>query len=461
MYKKRHIHFIGIGGIGMSGIATILKNQGYDVSGCDADIEQQSIKNLAALGCSIYHGNNNPACNQPAIDVVVYSSAIQLDHPEIAQALQRNIPVIPRALMLAELMRTKYSVAIAGSHGKTTTTSLIAHILIEAGIDPTVIIGGHLKTLSSNALLGQGAFLVAEADESDRSFLHLHATFAVVTNINFEHVDTYHDLDDVKNTFVQFINRIPFYGKAFLCIDDPHVRSILPQNHVKKITYGLSADADIRGAAVNLQSHSSSFTVYDKEKELGSVTIQLLGIHNVLNSLGAIAFALDLDIPFATIAQALGSFKGVERRFSYRGTFQNAEIFDDYGHHPVEIAHTLNAARLRAKNGLTVVFQPHRFTRTQRLWHQFLDVFEKSSVNNLIITDIYDASEQPIPDITSKRLVEDLHTRKCAMPITYIPYEQNFASIKQFLQNIVQPDDLILVLGAGKIHLLAHQLKEV
>lgn len=363
--------------------------------------------------------------------------------------------------MLAELMRTKYSIAIAGAHGKTTTTSLISHILIEARKDPTVIIGGHLKNISANAQFGSGDFLVAEADESDRSLIHLQATLAVVTNIDLEHLDVYTDIDDIKNTFKQFLNNLPFYGKAILCTDDLHIRSLLPLPHLKIIKYGLDKlNADIYADNINLAADHSTFDVYVKQYKsfLGSIHTTMPGRHNILNCLAAIALSLELEIPFTTIAAALRNFKGVERRFSFKGIFQGAEIFDDYGHHPEEIKNTLEVARKRSKNKLTVVFQPHRYTRTDKLWNHFVDMFMQSSIDHLIITDIYPASEQPIPEITSQNLVKAIAKRHPHFSITYAPYEPEFTSIKKYLYEIIHPEDLILLQGAGKINKLAYQL---
>ena len=458
--KKAHIHFVGIGGIGMSGIATILKYQGYEISGCDLDLDQTSIKNLQHLACNIYQGNNTPACTDETIDILVYSSAIAQKNPEIIAAQQRGIPTIPRALMLAELMRTKYSVAIAGSHGKTTTTSLIAHILIETGLDPTVIIGGHLKSISTNARIGEGDFLVAEADESDRSLLHLHPTLAVVTNIDLEHLETYKDLDDIKQTFQHFLNDLPFYGKAILCIDDENIQSLLPMPHIKTILYGLTPRADWYATDIHLAPDYSTFVVHHKNQQepLGTIKINMPGIHNVRNTLAAIALAQELDIPFDATAQALATFKGIERRFSYRGTFNGAELFDDYGHHPQEIANTLTVARNRTKNKLTVVFQPHRYTRTHKLWEAFIETFLQSNVDHLIITDIYPASEIPIPGVTAQQLVRALQTHNPHFTVSYAPYEPHFDSIKKLLEGTVCPDDLVLLLGAGKINKLASLL---
>lgn len=461
MYKKGHIHFVGIGGIGMSGIAKILKYQGYHISGCDLDLEQKSVEELLSIGCIIHKGNNMPTCHDNSIDVLVYSSAIKNEDPEITAAQTRGIPTIPRALMLAELMRTKYSIAIAGAHGKTTTTSLISHILIEAKKDPTVIIGGHLKNISTNALWGSGDFLVAEADESDRSLVRLNPTLAVVTNIDLEHLETYKDLADIKNTFTAFLNNIPFYGKAIVCIDDPHVRSILPLNHIKTIKYGLDTSADIYADNVQLENDHSTFTVYVRglQEPLGTVTMHMLGRHNVLNALAAIAVARDVGISFETITSALRNFKGIERRFSFKGTYKGAEIFDDYGHHPTEIFNTLLVARRKTRKRLIVVFQPHRYSRTQALWQDFIDLFAYSAIDQLYITDIYAASESKIENITSDRFVEALKQKQPACNVTYFPYEDSFAILKEKLDKIVQEGDLVLLLGAGKVNKFADIIK--
>ncbi len=462
MYKKKsHIHFIGIGGIGMSGIATILRYQGYTISGCDVDLDQQSIKQLKDIGCAIYQGNNTPNCNDPSIDTVVYSSAIRSDNPEIRAAQQRTIPTIPRGLMLAELMRMKYSIAIAGSHGKTTTTSLISHILIEAGADPTVIIGGHLKTISHNARIGEGDFLVAEADESDRSLLNLYATLAIITNIDLEHLETYHDLDDIKQTFRKFLSNLPFYGTAILCIDDENIQSLLPILTVKTILYGLSPRADLYATNVKLEATHSTFTVCHKNHDLplGEISIAMPGQHNVLNTLAAIALARELEIPMKAIACALTSFKGIERRFSYHGTYQGADLFDDYGHHPREITYTLQVAKKRAQKKLIVIFQPHRYTRTHKLWDSFLQAFLKSNIDHLIITDIHPASETPIPGITGKQLAQTLQSCNPSFSVSYAPMDANFHAIKSELDHKIASQDLVLLLGAGKINKLIQELK--
>ncbi len=453
--KKAHIHFVGIGGIGMSGIATILRYQGYTISGCDNDLQQQSIYDLQELDCEIFEGNNTKQCKDSSIDILVYSSAIKSNNPEIVAAQRRGIPTISRALMLAELMRTKYSIAIAGSHGKTTTTSLISHILIEAKKDPTVIIGGHLKNISANARYGNGDFLVAEADESDRSLLSLQATLAIVTNIDLEHLETYTDLEDIKNTFKQFLNNLPFYGKAIVCIDNPTLRSLLPLPHIKTIKYGLDTSADLYGDSIMLAPDHSTFDVYKNKKKLGSIYFTMPGIHNVQNALAAIALAQELEIPFEVTKSALANFGGIDRRFSYKGMYLGAEVFDDYGHHPEEIRNTLLVARKRAKRKLIVVFQPHRFTRTQKLWDSFVETLIKSKIDQLIITDIYPASEQPLIEITSENLVKALVKCAPSFSVTYVPFEDDFASIIKEVATVTKPEDLLLLLGAGKINRLA------
>lgn len=459
MYKKSHIHFVGIGGIGMSGIATILRQQGYTISGCDADICQQSVTNLVGLGCTVAQGNNTEMCHDSSIDILVYSSAIKEDNPEIIAARQRGIPTISRALMLAELMRTKYSIAISGAHGKTTTTSLISHILMEAQLDPTVIIGGHLASLSHNARMGKGNYLVAEADESDRSFLHLNATFGIVTNIDLEHLETYKDLDDIKQTFKKFLGNIPFYGKAIVCIDDPNIQSILPLPHIKIIKYGIEHcdQADITAGQIQLNAdHSTCVVLKKNEKQpLGRMKINMPGYHNVLNALAATSMALELGIPFETIAQALGSFKGIERRFTYRGIYKNAEIFDDYGHHPQELKVTLTVAQKRAKGRLIVVFQPHRYTRTEKLWDDFIHLFTYAKFDHLIITDIYPASEVSIPGISAENLVAAVNKVAPHISIKYAPP----AMLKSEVDAIINADDLVLCIGAGKhVGTLAQEL---
>lgn len=468
MYKKReHIHFMGIGGIGMSGIAEILRLQGYTVSGCDLATSGKTIDYLAKIGCQISCGHNKDHVHDA--DVLVYSSAVDRQNPEVIAALEKGIPVIPRAIMLAELMRTKFSIAVSGTHGKTTTTSLISHIMIEAKLQPTVIIGGVLKSIDNNAQLGGGNVLIAEADESDRSLLYLHPTMAVVTNIDSDHLDTYHDINDIKNTFKDFLARLPFYGKAFLCIDDPNIQSILPLQHINVVKYGLSESADVMGEIVDLGRTQTNFNIYKNkvnistgvlQKEfLGNVTLNIAGQHNVLNSLAATAMCLEFDIPFSTIAAALESFKGVERRFEFKGTFKGADLFDDYGHHPTEIKNTLIVAHKRKNKRLHVIFQPHRFTRTQKCWNEFVEVLSSLNsqykIDSLYITEIYPASEQPIPGITSENLVAAIKEKNPRLKVVCMPtYDQ----ITQAIQPEIEDGDLVLTIGAGKVNKIAEAL---
>lgn len=465
MYKQReHLHFMGIGGIGMSGIAEILKLQGYTVSGCDNGTNGKIIQHLKDIGCTIYDCHEKEHIHQA--DVLVYSSAVDQKNPEVIAALEKGIPVIPRAIMLAELMRTKYSVAVSGAHGKTTTTSMIAHILIEAQKNPTVIIGGVLKNIGANAQLGDGNLLIAEADESDRSLLYLNPSMAIVTNIDAEHLDTYADIDDIKQTFKNFLGRLPFYGKAFLCIDDPHVRSILPLPHISTVKYGFSTKANIIGDIVELAKSQSVFDVYQKNmkegqgiQKFGRVTLNMPGEHNVLNALAAISMSLELDVAFEQIASALQNFNGVERRFEFKGMFKGAEIFDDYGHHPTEIKNTLGLAQRRKQRKLHVIFQPHRYSRTEKLWDDFVTIFAQQNkgykVDSLYITDIYPASESPIPGITSHHLIEAIKMKNPELKACYIKsYEEASLSI----QNAIQEGDLLITIGAGKVNKIGELL---
>ncbi len=468
MYKKReHIHFMGIGGIGVSGIAEILRLQGYTVSGCDLCKTGKTIDYLEKIGCKISCGHDKD--HVVDADVLVYSSAVDRQSPEVLAALEKGIPVIPRAIMLAELMRTKFSIAVSGTHGKTTTTSLISHIMIEAKLQPTVIIGGVLKSIDNNAQLGGGNVLIAEADESDRSLLYLHPTMAVVTNIDSDHLDTYKDINDIKSTFKDFLARLPFYGKAFLCIDDPNIQSILPLQHINVVKYGLSESADIMGEIIESGGTQTNFNIYKNRVDiasgkvqrtfLGNVTLNIAGQHNVLNSLAATAMCLEFDIPFPVIASALESFKGVERRFEFKGTFNGADIFDDYGHHPTEIKNTLIVAHKRKKNRLHVIFQPHRFSRTQKCWNEFVEVLSslnfQYNIDSLYITEIYPASEKPIPGVTSENLVAAIKEKNPRLKIVSMAtYEQ----ITQSIQTEIEQGDLILTIGAGKVNKIAEAL---
>lgn len=454
MYKKKeHIHFIGIGGIGMSGIATILRQQGYTISGCDNDLCQQTIKNMVSLGCSIFEGNNSINCMDDTIDIIVYSTAIKPDHPEILRAQKRGIPVIHRAQMLAEIMRTKYSIAITGSHGKTTTSSIIAHILMEAKYDPTIILGGHLTKLGTNAKLGNGNFLVAEADESDRSFIMLQPTISLITNISLEHLETYKDLDDIKETYSRFLEKLPFYGTAFLCIDDQNICEIIPKKNISVITYGTSPTATFFAEQISLFATHSTYVLRNNNNKPQVVTVPIPGIHNVQNSLGALAIAQHIGISQEVAITALKSFAGVDRRFSFRGiSKQGAELFDDYGHHPLEIEKTLHIAKQRTKGKLIVAFQPHRFTRTKALWNEFINVFAHAPIDHLILTDIYPASEAAIDGITTEQLKDAIIKKNPLCSIEYIPLDSQFTSLQKALYTNAKKEDLILIQGAGNLY---------
>src|SRR2546430_7836313 len=395
MFRRfQHIHFIGIGGIGMSGIAEVLANLGFRVSG--SDLKKSDVTNrLEELGAEVTEGH--AAENVGHAHVVVRSTAVRDDNPEIIEARRRSIPVIPRAEMLAELMRMKpHTVAVAGSHGKTTTTSMVATVLGIAGLDPTFVVGGIVRSYRSNARLGKSELMVVEADESDRSFLMLTPTIAVVTNIDREHMDYYHDMEDVRKCFADFVNKVPFYGAAVLSLDDPHVQAVIPKVERRRITYGMSAQADISAHEITYdQSFGSSFTVWRGIDVLGRVNLRVPGKHNVYNSLGAIAVGLELDVPFEKIAEALAEFTGADRRFQFKGEEKGITVVDDYGHHPTEIKATFSAARLGAPHRrIVVLFQPHRYTRTNDLMDEVASAFNNAEV--LMVTDICAASETPI-----------------------------------------------------------------
>ena len=443
MYKKnQHIHFVGIGGIGMSGIAELLLNLEYRVSGSDlkrTDLTQR----LATLGAAVYYGHAQE--NITDVDVVVISSAVMPDNPELTAAQERNIPVIPRAEMLAELMRLKYGIAVAGAHGKTTTTSLVSAVLSHGGIDPTVVIGGRLNTTNTNAQLGSGDFLVAEADESDGSFLKLSPTIAVVTNIDREHMDFYKNIRDIKKTFLEFINKVPFYGLAVICLDNENLQSIIPKIRKRFLTYGCAAQADLQARDIALQGFQSSFSVWQHDRQLGMVEQKIPGMHNVYNSLAAIAVGLELAVPFAVIQEALAQFRGVQRRFQVRAEKQGIIWVDDYGHHPTEIKTTLRTAKEVWQRRLVVVFQPHRYTRTRDLYKEFMVAFYDADV--LLVTDIYPAGETPIPGVTAQGLCEGLKEYGCK-DVTHIPQADE---VRAHLKSILKSGDIVLTLGAGDV----------
>ncbi len=410
--KVKHIHLVGIGGIGMSGIAELLLNLGYCVSGSDLR-KTEVTEHLANLGGTIFLGHDSQ--NIDGADVVVFSSAVKGNNREIVEAKERSIPVIPRAEMLAELMRLKYGIAVAGSHGKTTTTSMIASILTKGGFDPTVIIGGRLNIWGgSNARLGRSDFLVAEADESDGSFLALSPSMAVVSNIDHEHIDFYCSMENLRKIFVDFINKIPFYGRAILCVDDKEVQGLIPQLTKSYVTYGLSPQSDIRASGISKKGMNTSFDVTFKNRFVGNVTISIPGQHNVFNALAAIGIGLEMDIDFKHIREGLKDLGGLKRRFEIKGQKGGILFVDDYGHHPTEIIATLSAAKeCWPDRRLVVIFQPHRFTRTRDLYDKFVISFNQADF--LIITPIYGAGEEPIQGVDSSILYQGIKQHRNIM----------------------------------------------
>jgi len=440
--KIQHIHFVGIGGIGMSGIAEVLLNLGNRISGSDTK-ETEITRRLAHLGCTITYAHRKE--NVEGAHVVVTSSAIRRDNPEIQEAHARMIPVIARAEMLAELMRMKYGIAVAGTHGKTTTTSLAATVLAHAGLDPTMVIGGRLNSVGSNARLGEGEFLVAEADESDGTFLQLSPTIAIVTNIDPEHLDYYDDIEHLKRTFAEFINKVPFYGSAILCLDHANVRALIPSIGKRYITYGLDQEANLRGGKIRPRGWGIEFQASWHGRPLGTVRLRMPGTHNVYNALAAIACGLELAIEFTTIKEALEGFTGVQRRFQLKGEHAGVTVIDDYAHHPVEIRVTLEAAKGVGKNRIFALFQPHRYTRTRDLFDEFLSAF--AGADTVFITDIYPAGEDPIPGVTAEALVQALKKRG-NREVLYVPEKEKL--VEEIMPR-VKPGDIVITLGAGNI----------
>jgi len=429
----------------MSGIAELLLNLGYRISGSDLQ-ESDITRRLQALGGTLHIGHDAAWIN--GADVVVISSAIAADNPEVEAAVNSLIPVIPRAEMLAELMRlTKFGIAIAGSHGKTTTTSMVAWVLAEAGLDPTVVIGGKVDCLGGiNAKLGEGDFLIAEADESDGSFLKLAPVLEVVTNIDLEHLDYYSSIEQIKAVFLDFIDKIPFYGAVILCLDDPHVASILPEVKKRFLTYGLTSQANVYAKGINTSGLNTRFEVCVENVVLGEVNLPLAGVHNVFNALAAITVGLELDIPFATIAAALESFSGVQRRLQVKGERRDITVVDDYGHHPTEIRATLSALRdAWPERRLVVLFQPHRYSRTKALAEEFYTAFHEADI--LLLTEIYSASESPIPGVTAEALLNGI--KKHGHRHAY--FEPSFSELLDKAMDILAPGDVVLSLGAGNI----------
>ncbi|MGE5893569.1 MAG: UDP-N-acetylmuramate--L-alanine ligase [bacterium] len=438
----RVIHFTGIGGIGMSGIAELLHNLGYEVTGSDIK-ESETTKRLRGLGMTVHIGHRME--NITNAHVVVISSAVKKDNPEVIAAEQQQIPVIPRAEMLAELCRLKYSILIAGAHGKTTTTSLVSSILTAARMDPTVVIGGRLKATGANAVLGKGNFIVAEADESDGSFLMLTPAIAVATNIDREHMEYFGSIDALKEAFISFLNKVPFYGSSILCIDNPFIREILPELHRRYITYGFTPEADIYAHAVGHQGFRMEYSVVHKGKDLGTFVLPLIGKHNVLNSLAAVGVAMELKVPVETISESLRTFSGIQRRFELKGETRGIRVFDDYGHHPTEITAILSAARMAVEKKIHVVFQPHRYTRTQGLMTEFSSAF--GDADRVYVLDIYPAGEKPIEGVSAAVLTERIRTRQ-----KNASYEKDAGALLKKLREDVKPGDVVITLGAGDVY---------
>ena len=440
--KARRLHFVGIGGSGMSGIAEVLVNLGYPVSGSDLSTNE-ATRRLKRLGARVHRGHRAEYVRDA--DVVIVSSAVKQDNPEIVEARKLEVPIIPRAEMLAELMRLKYSVAVAGAHGKTSTTGMIAEVLTEGGLDPTVVIGGRIGKLRSGAKLGRGEILVAEADESDGSFLRMKPTIAVVTNIDREHLDHYADLGAIQDAFVWFLSRVPFYGVAVACVDDPNVRAILPRIDRKKIGYGLSSEADVSAADIEVKGFESTYVARRGGKKLGRIRLGVPGRHSVYNSLAAVAVGLELDVPFRRIAAALASFRGADRRLQLKGRAHGALIVDDYGHHPTEVVATLSAIREGFGARTVVVFQPHRYTRTQALLEEFGRAFFLA--DHVIITDVYAAGERPIDGVSGASVAEALVRHGHPSVV----YERRLSEIAKRLRPSIVPGDVVLTLGAGDV----------
>jgi len=451
MFKRyRHIHFVGIGGIGMSGIAEILLNLGYRVSGSDQR-RTETVERLERLGAKVFIGH--AAANVEGVHVLVYSSAVSRDNVEVQAARQQQIPTIPRAEMLAELMRLKYGIAVAGTHGKTTTTSMVGAVLAEGRYDPTIVVGGRVTNLGSNARLGQGDYLVAEADESDGSFLKLAPTIAVVTTIDAEHLDHYGSLEAVREAFLTFVNKVPFYGAVVLCLDQPNIQMLIPHVEKRIVPYGLESGAELVARRLKLSGMTSRFDVYHRGTRLGECTLQIPGRHNVLNALAAVGVGLDLEIPFPTIQKALASFAGVQRRFQIRGTAGGVTVVDDYGHHPAEVRATLAAAKAGFDSRVVTVFQPHRYSRTLHLRQEFLTAFNQADV--LVVMDIYAAGETPIPGVSAADLAEGIRAHG-HRNVTYLGSDR--ARIVDYVCEISRPGDLVLTLGAGDVSQLGSDI---
>ncbi len=454
----KRVHFVGIGGSGMSGIAEVLLDYDLEVSGCD-QAASEATERLESLGVKISFGHS--ADHLEGIDLVVKSSAVSEDNVEIRAARERGITVARRSEMLGELMRLKYGIAVAGTHGKTTTTSMVGAILTDAGLDPTVIVGGRLRVSGTGARLGKSDYLVAEADEYDRSFLRLAPVLAVVTSIDTDHLDTYGDLATIKAAFVQFADRVPFFGRAIVCLDDPNIQAILPELKDRRVfTYGLTPQADLTAVGIEAHAQGTRFTVRSNERsqsqeqgDLGVVELPMFGLHNVANALAATAVGLTLELPFAAIAKALAGFGGVHRRFEQIGTFRGATVIDDYAHHPTEVAATLAAARQKVTKGrIHAIFQPHLFTRTR----DHAEAFGRAllAADRTLVCGVYASREQPITGVSGE-LVVNAAKNSGHHHVVYCP---DWRDAPALLATTVEPGDLVITLGAGDVYRLAHQL---
>jgi len=441
--KTKRIHFVGIGGIGMSGIAEVLLTLGYRVSGSDL-VDSDLVDRLRALGANVFIGHR--ASQIAGADVVVTSSAVPADNAEVLAAREAAVPVIPRAEMLAELMRMKEGIAIAGTHGKTTTTSLIAAVLARAGMDPTTVVGGKVNGLGTSARLGAGKIMVVEADESDGSFLKLSPTIGVVTTIDEEHLDYYRDIEHIKDAFVEFINKVPFYGLAVLCLDQPHVQSLLPRVVRRYVTYGLSGAADFTARRMEFEQMETRFVACLRDKELSPMALRMPGVHSVYNALAAIAVAMELEVDVPVIRDALWEFGGVERRFEIKGEVRDILVVDDYGHHPTEIKATLAAAKAASpERRVVVVFQPHRYTRTKFLLREFFTAFNDADV--VIVTAIYPAGEEPIPGVHAGQIADGMKQ----YGHRDVHFVEEKEAVPALLSALARPGDMVLTLGAGDI----------
>jgi UDP-N-acetylmuramate--alanine ligase len=448
--KIKRIHFVGIGGIGMSGIAEVLLNIGYEISGSDIG-QSSTVKRLKDLGATITIGHS--AENVEGAGVVVTSSAIKSDNPEVLRAKEINIPVIPRAEMLAELMRLRYGIAVAGSHGKTTTTSMTAAVLSYGKLDPTIVVGGRVKTMGTNARLGSGDFMVVEADESDGSFLKLSPVISVLTNIDEEHMDYYKNMDELENTFMAFLDKIPFYGLSVLCIDCPRIKEL--SNNFKKrfITYGFDKEAELRAQDVKISGFETKFDVYLNGADLGSVTLHVPGRHNAQNALAAIAIGMELGMSFEDTSKGLSEFRGIDRRLQIKGKQRGITVIDDYAHHPSEIEVTLSAIKESHDGRVVVIFQPHRYSRTKLLFNEFARVLVDTDM--LYIMDIYAASEDPIEGVSSELLCQSV-IDKGGKNVRYLNGEDMLSTVLDDLKQ----NDIVLTLGAGNIWAFGEKIVE-